>query len=102
MAAVVETKKVGLASNKDRFMHPNLYNLGTEAGKYKDAMKSFTEKVSAMILEDHGDSAPESRLCHHEYCRQDGCPYNAARHHSHPPQLIRGTKNLANGDGPRR
>jgi hypothetical protein len=31
--------------------------------------------------------------------RQDGCPYNAARHPSHPPQYIRGTTNLANGDG---
>ena len=52
-----------------------------------------------MITEEHGNYVPEGRLCHNEYCHQDGCPYNSTWHPNHPPQLKRGTTELANGDG---
>ena len=98
-ADAAETKKVQFASKNDPFSHPNLYSVGTETGKYKDSMQSFTDKVEHMITEEHRDYVPEGRLCHNEYCRQDGCPYNSARHPNHPPKLKPGTTEPANGDG---
>ena len=98
-AAEKKNPKVGFAKS-DKFKHPVLSGMGSEAGNYKEVMTDYVKEVVKMVKEDHPGAAEDlDRLCFSEVCREEGCRFNKERFPDHPPMMKRDKKSLMGGTG---
>lgn len=102
-AAITGTAKKKAATvtfrKQDKFAHPNLQDIGTAAGKYKEAMADLISTSTAMVRTDHPNAAPPGQLCLSDLCRTEGCGFNAARFPNHAPMTKRNNQTLVNDTG---
>ena len=100
-AKAAEKKTPKVSFNKaDKFKHPVLSGMGSEAGNYKEVMADFVKEVVKMVKEDHPGAVEDlDRLCFSDLCREEGCRFNKERYPDHPPMMKRDKKSLVGGTG---